>query len=136
MKKMTAFSKPNLDTHKVSLPEKLTFVSKNKEEVNDFVIPHIDAKEGEKYPAVLFIHGGPRWAYGYMFTHLKQCVTSKGMYEIYCNPHGGEGYGEEFLEMIKRWAYVDYERIMEFVESCIEKSLVIDAARFRVSGWQ
>ncbi len=38
-----------------------------------------------------------------MFTHLKQCVTSKGMYVIYCNPHGGDGYGEKFLEMVERW---------------------------------
>ncbi|AUA35968.1 peptidase, S9 family [Clostridioides difficile] len=134
MKKMTAFSKPYLDTHKVSLPEKLTFVAKNKEEVDGFVIPPIDAKEGEKYPAVLFIHGGPKWAYGYMFTHLKQCVTSKGMYVIYCNPHGGDGYGEKFLEMVERWGYVDYEHLMEFVDTCIEKYPGIDADRLGVAG--
>ncbi len=33
MKKMTAFSKPYLDTHKVSLPEKLTFVAKIKKKL-------------------------------------------------------------------------------------------------------
>ncbi|MFL8799760.1 MULTISPECIES: prolyl oligopeptidase family serine peptidase [unclassified Clostridioides] len=134
MKKMTSFSKPYLDSHKVSLPEKLTFVAKNKEEVDGFVIPPIDAKEGEKYPAVLFIHGGPKWAYGYMFTHLKQCVAAKGMYVIYCNPHGGDGYGEEFLEMVERWGYVDYDHLMEFVDTCIERYPGIDADRLGVAG--
>ncbi len=56
------------------------------------------------------------------------------MYVIYCNPHGGDGYGEKFLEMVERWGYVDYEHLMEFVDTCIEKYPGIDADRLGVAG--
>lgn len=134
MEKMTEFSKEYLDTHKVSYPEKLTFTAKNGEDVDGFVIPPIDADSSKQYPAVLLIHGGPKWAYGYMFTHLKQCITANDMYVIYCNPHGGDGYGEKFLEMVERWGYVDFEHIMEFIDTCLEKYPGINPERLGVCG--
>ncbi len=40
------------------------------------------------------------WLYVYT---LEAVCNIKGMYVIYCNPHGGDGYGEKFLEMVERW---------------------------------
>lgn len=134
MKKMIVFFELYLDIYKVLLFEKLMFVVKNKEEVDGFVILFIDVKEGEKYFVVLFIYGGFKWVYGYMFIYLKQCVILKGMYVIYCNFYGGDGYGEKFLEMVERWGYVDYEYFMEFVDICIEKYFGIDVDCLGVVG--
>ena len=123
-----------MGTHKVSLPEKLTFFASNGEEVDGFVIPPVDEDKTKKYPAVLLIHGGPKWAYGSMFTHLKQCLAARGMYVIYCNPHGGDGKGNSFLEMVDRWGCEDYDQIMEFTDECIRLYPGIDENRLGVTG--
>lgn len=132
--KLTDFSSDYMGTHKVSLPEKLTFFASNGEEVDGFVIPPVDEDKTKKYPAVLLIHGGPKWAYGSMFTHLKQCLAARGMYVIYCNPHGGDGKGNSFLEMVDRWGCEDYDQIMEFTDECIRLYPGIDENRLGVAG--
>lgn len=133
-KRLTDFSRNYMETHMVSLPQKVTFTASNQEEVDGYVIPPVKIEEGKKYPAVLLIHGGPKWAYGYMFMHLQQCLAAEGMYAIYCNPHGGDGKGNAFLEMVDRWGCEDYEQIMEFVDECIRRYPGIDETRLGVTG--
>ena len=133
-KKLTEFSKDYMETHLVSRPEKFTFRAKNGEDVDGFVIPPVEKEEGKAYPAVLFIHGGPKWAYGSMFTHVMQCMAAKGMYVMFCNPHGSDGYGDKFLEMVKEWGSVDYQHVMEFTDECLKRYPDMDEKRLGVTG--
>lgn len=133
-KKLTSFSKDYLEGHIISIPEKFTFRAKNGENVDGFVISPIEKQEGETYPAVLFIHGGPKWAYGNMFTHIMQCMAAEGMYVMFCNAHGSDGYGDKFLEMVQEWGNVDYEHIMEFVDECLKRYPDIDEDKLGVTG--
>lgn len=132
--KLTSFSEDYLSTHDISTPEYISFTASNQEQVEGFIIPPAGFDNSKKYPGVLFIHGGPKWAYGRMHMHLFQCLAAKGMYVFYCNPHGSDGYGEHFLEMVKQWGKVDYDHLMEFTDECLHRYPNLDENRLGVSG--
>lgn len=132
--KLTDFSGEYLSTHKISVPEYVSFTAKNNEKVEGFIIPPVDFNSTKKYPGVLYIHGGPKWAYSKAHMHLFQCFAAKGMYVFYCNPHGSDGYGERFLEMVRQWGQVDYNHLMEFTDECLRRTPNLDENRLGVTG--
>lgn len=132
--KLTDFSGDYMSSHTISMPEYVGFTAKNQEKVEGYVIPPADFDASKKYPGILFIHGGPKWAYGKMHMHLFQCLAAKGMYVFYCNPHGSDGYGEDFLEMAKEWGQVDYRHLMDFTDECLHRYPNLDGNRLGVSG--
>lgn len=67
------------------------------------MMPH-DAKKGEKYPAILYIHGGPHPFYHYGLTMEFQMLAAKGFAVLYCNPRGSSGYG---------WTHENYQRSID-----------------------
>ncbi len=132
--KLTDFSGKYLSTHKISMPEFISFTAKNGETVEGYIIPPADFDGSRKYPGVLYIHGGPKWAYSKTHMHLFQCIAAKGMYVFYCNPHGSDGYGERFLEMVRQWGRTDYDHLMEFTDECLRRYPNLDKARLGVTG--
>ncbi len=53
-------------------------------------------EEGESYPTILEIHGGPHLAYGPQFSAELQRYAADGYVVFYDNHRGSTGYGEEF----------------------------------------
>lgn len=132
--KLTDFSGKYLDAHKISMPEYISFTAKNGEKVEGYIIPPADFDSTKKYPGILYIHGGPKWAYSKTHMHLFQCLAAKGMYVFYCNPHGSDGYGERFLEMVRQWGKADYDHLMEFTDECLLRTPNLDKDRLGVTG--
>ena len=78
-----------LDEVKLSEPEDFFFSTLDGEShVHGFVMMPHDAKKGEKYPAILYIHGGPHPFYTYGLTMEFQMLAAKGFAVLYCNPRG------------------------------------------------
>ena len=87
-----------------------------------------------KYPAILEIHGGPLVQYGNLFMHEFYYLASKGYVVFYCNPRGGQGYGEKHSKAIdNRWGTKDYEDLMKFTDLVVRKPY-IDKDRIGVTG--
>ncbi|MFW5697914.1 MAG: prolyl oligopeptidase family serine peptidase, partial [Fimbriimonadaceae bacterium] len=101
--------------------------------------PH-DYKEGQRYPLMLNIHGGPygqdmdHWSVHW--AHANQILCEKGCFVLCPNYHGSSGYGQAFGASIRDGHYYDYplEDIRNGVDHLIEKGLV-DAERMGTSGW-
>ena len=53
---------------------------------------------------------------------------------LFCNPHGSDGYGDDFLDLTERWGSTDYEQVMEFTDECIKRYPGIDKERLGVTG--
>ena len=53
-------------------------------------------QEGQRYPLVLYIHGGPHSAYGEGWFDEFHNLTGAGMFVLYTNPRGSSGYGADF----------------------------------------
>jgi dipeptidyl aminopeptidase/acylaminoacyl peptidase len=88
----------------------------------------------KKYPSILEIHGGPRVQYGNFFMHEFYYLAAQGYVVYFCNPRGGQGYGEQHSKAIwNDWGGADYEDITAWVDYMAQKSY-IDKARMGVTG--
>jgi len=90
--------------------------------------------ESEKYPSILEIHGGPQAQYGNFFMHEFYYLAAHGYVVHFCNPRGGQGYGEEHTKAIwNNWGTADYDDLMAWVDFVQQKSY-IDPERVGVTG--
>jgi dipeptidyl aminopeptidase/acylaminoacyl peptidase len=91
-------------------------------------------QEGERYPLVLYIHGGPHSAYGEGWFDEFHNITGAGMFVLYTNPRGSSGYGADFTYSTRgRWGMEDYEDLMKAVDIAIQRPDV-DPERLGVTG--
>jgi dipeptidyl aminopeptidase/acylaminoacyl peptidase len=91
-------------------------------------------QEGEEYPLVLYIHGGPHSAYGEGWFDEFHNLTGAGMFVLYTNPRGSSGYGADFTYSTRgRWGREDYEDLMKAVDIVVEREDV-DGERLGVTG--
>ena len=89
---------------------------------------------GEKpYPLILYIHGGPKGMYGYMFHPEIQLMVSEGFAVAYANPRGSDGYEEEFADIRGRYGEDDYKQLMAFLDHVISE-YPVDQNRLGVTG--
>lgn len=124
-----------LDEVALSEPEDFFFSTLDGEsQVHGFVMPPLGAKEGQKYPAILYIHGGPHPFYTYGLTMEFQMLAAKGFAILYCNPRGSSGYGwthENYQRSIDGSAYYD---LLQFVDEACRRFDFIDTDRIGVTG--
>ncbi len=90
--------------------------------------------EGDKWPAVLEIHGGPKTAYGHAFMFEFHYLNSLGFAVIFMNPRGSAGYSEDFATQIRgHYGDRDYRDIMEGVDYVL-KNYPVDEHNLFVTG--
>ncbi|MGO4408942.1 MULTISPECIES: prolyl oligopeptidase family serine peptidase [unclassified Brevundimonas] len=90
--------------------------------------------EGQKYPLILEIHGGPFAAYGPHFATDNQLFGAAGYAVLSVNPRGSTSYGEEFANLIHHdYPGHDYDDLMSSVDAVIAKG-VADPDRLFVTG--
>lgn len=131
---LTAFHESGLGTFDLSRPEHLVFTSSDGSEADGWVVPPANYVPGNKYPAILNIHGGPQLRFygGFNFAH--QVWAADGYFVMYCNPHGSIGDTAQFSNLRKRYGTIDYEDIMKFVDTVLERYEAIDEKRMGVTG--
>lgn len=102
--------------------------------VQGWIVKPPGFEEGERYPLVLEIHGGPFSAYGPHFSAEVQLYAAAGNVVLYTNPRGSTSYGEEFGNLIHH-AYPgdDYHDLMSGVDAVIDQGYV-DEDRLYVTG--
>jgi dipeptidyl aminopeptidase/acylaminoacyl peptidase len=94
--------------------------------------PGFDPKK--KYPCIIEIHGGPQTQYGFYYMHEFYTFAAKGYVIAFCNPRGGQGYGEKHTRAIwGDWGKNDYVDIMAWAD-LLEKEPYIDPKRIGVTG--
>jgi dipeptidyl aminopeptidase/acylaminoacyl peptidase len=87
-----------------------------------------------KYPSILEIHGGPRVQYGNFFMHEFYYLAAQGYVVHFCNPRGGQGYGEAHAKAIwNAWGTADYDDIMAWTDY-VKRRPYIDGRRMGVTG--
>ena len=118
----------------LSAPERLTFTTREGITIEGWVIKPVGFEEGKKYPAILDIHGGPKTVYGEIFFHEMQYWANEGYAVFFCNPRGSDGRGDEFADIRGKYGTIDYEDIMKFTDTVLEKCPFIDVERIGVTG--
>lgn len=78
-------------------------------------------------PLIVFVHGGPKGAYGNCLYFLGQLLAQEGFYVLYTNPRGSDNYDENFaLAVKKKTGLEDFSDIMHGVEAIKKKEDITD----------
>ncbi len=118
----------------LATPEEFTFTGADGWELQGWVMRPAGAATEEALPAVLQIHGGPAYMYGYSFFFEFQLLAAQGYAVVYSNPRGSTGYGRVFCHAVTHdWGGKDYEDIMAGLNAAIARG-GIDGARLGVAG--
>jgi dipeptidyl aminopeptidase/acylaminoacyl peptidase len=122
-------------------PERFTAISPDGSEVEAWIMRPAGFQEGEKYPVLLNVHGGPFTQYGNRFFDEFQVYTGAGYVVVYSNPRGSSGYSEEWGRAIMGptnggpgWGSVDYEDCISVVDEAIKRFEFCDPDRLGVIG--
>jgi dipeptidyl aminopeptidase/acylaminoacyl peptidase len=137
-RKVTEMNKGLLRRLKISEPEEFWFTASDGVEVQGWIIRPHDYIEGETYPTVLQIHGGPHSAYSFTLdpaVHEFQVLASHGYAVVYANPRASVGFGEKFSRAVSgHWGERDYLDVMEAMDYVIETYPFVDGSRLGIAG--
>ncbi|AJC73200.1 peptidase S9 [Pseudothermotoga hypogea DSM 11164 = NBRC 106472] len=78
-------------------------------------------------PLIVFVHGGPKGAYGRCLYFMGQLLAQEGFYVLYTNPRGSDNYDEGFALAVKeRTGLEDFKDILSGVEELKRREAVTD----------
>ena len=134
-RRFTGFNDRLLKGLELSVPERFTFRNGLGDEVDGWIIKPPGGERGDRYPALLEIHGGPRGTYGDGMLHEVQVLAAEGYAVFYTNPRGSAGYGEDFAEAVMRhYGECDYEDLMLFTDEVLRRFDYVDDKHLGVLG--
>lgn len=109
--------------------------SSDKKELDGVVTypPGFDARQ--KYPLVLYVHGGPNSSSKETFNPMVQCLAAQGWVVFEPNYRGSDNMGNAFYASIYKDAGAGPGRdVMAGVEM-LQKRGFVDSSKMAVSGW-
>lgn len=133
-KTLTFSNKDLLDQVYVVEPELVPFNAADGWQEYGWMMKPVGYRQGQKYPAVLEVHGGPHSMYGYTFFLEFQLLAAAGYAVIYTNPRGSQGFGQDFVKaVIGDYGGTDYSDLMTWVDKAVSLGF-IDESRLGVTG--
>jgi dipeptidyl aminopeptidase/acylaminoacyl peptidase len=130
-KKVTSFNSDVYEHLRILAPEHVSFKASDGEQIEGWVM----TPPGKgRLPAVLYVHGGPKTAFGYSFMHEFQAFAGAGYAVIYFNPRGSDGYSEEFGDIRGRYGTRDFDDLMEGLDYVLRHHPRIDPSRLAIAG--
>ena len=114
---------------KFQMPEEIRLPNGDGGTVQTWVLRPPDFDANRRYPAVVYVHGGPALQYGGKSAplHEHQWLAANGYVVLFSNPRGSKGYGEAHTLAIKGYwgkkdwtdvqAVADYGASLPYVDS-------------------
>jgi len=131
---VTFFNDEWIGSHSYSAPEYHEFIASDGYEIHGWMMKPVGYEPGNKYPAILHIHGGPRTVFGDVYHHEMQVWANAGYFVFYCNPRGSDGRGNDFGDINGKYGTVEYQNLMDFTDEMLAKYPDIDPKRVGVTG--
>jgi dipeptidyl aminopeptidase/acylaminoacyl peptidase len=115
--------------------KEINFSSWDGTPIHGFLVKPVGYREGERYPTILWIHGGPVAQFDHSFSFTAHLFAANGYAVVMVNPRGSSGYGQAFSEILfADWGNKDYEDVMAAIDHVIEEGYA-DPERLGVGGW-
>ncbi len=132
---LTSFNSTYLEEVELVEPEAIVYKGATDWDVHGWLMKPAGYVEGEKYPLIVEIHGGPHAMYANTFFHELQLLAAQGYGVLYVNPRGSHGYSQEFVDAVRGdYGGGDYEDIMAGLDYVLEENDWIDTNRLGVTG--
>jgi len=136
IKQITSINKPIYDNIRMGKVEEKYIRTKDKKDLQMWVIYPPDFDQAKKYPALLFCEGGPQSALDQFWSYRwnMQMIAAKG-YIVYApNRRGVSGFGQEWKEQISG----DYggKNMQDYLDAtdAMAKETYVDAKRMGAVG--
>lgn len=108
--------------------------SRDKAELDAWMVLPPDYAPGQRRPTILEIHGGPHSSYGPFFSTDMQLYAAAGYVVLYVNARNSTSYGEAWARHTNREeVFSDYEDFISTVDAAIALG-VADPQRLYVTG--
>jgi dipeptidyl aminopeptidase/acylaminoacyl peptidase len=135
LKKLSSFNASYVKSREIGETTHFTFKDREGTELDGFVLLPPDYDPEKRYPGILTVHGGPRYAYGLGFFHEFQYFAGKGYVVFFCNPPGGSGKGDAFADILgDKFGVRDYNALMDFTDEVLKRYPSIDPERIGMTG--
>ncbi len=119
----------------LSLPETFSVRTGDHWDVQGWIMYPVDYEEGQSFPLILEIHGGPHAMYGHTFFHEFQLLAAEGYGVLFSNPRGSHGYGQAFADACRRdYGGKDFEDLLAILDHAVESYEFVDRNRLGVTG--
>jgi dipeptidyl aminopeptidase/acylaminoacyl peptidase len=105
--------------------------------VHGFLVKPPNWREGQKYPVVFLIHGGPQgaWLDNWGGRWSFQLFASTGAAVVAINPRGSTGYGQAFTDGVTQdWGGKVYEDLMKGLDAALVQYPWLDSTRMAAAG--
>lgn len=125
IRKLVDVNEDVLTEVKLGEAEELWFKSKDGWDIQGWLIKPAEFDPSQKYPMLLWIHGGPWSMYSVAFNWDWQNFAANGYAVLYTNPRGSTGYGQDFVNGIQ-YSYPgkDYDDLMGGVDAALAKGFI------------
>ena len=142
LRKLTGHNDALLAELQLGATEDMSFKSKDGAEIHGIMIKPPAYEAGKKYPAVLWIHGGPNGQdehaldFGlYPLMVERQLFAAQGYVVLAINYRGSSGRGAEFTRSIfADWGNKEVADLLAGVDYAVQKG-VADPVRLGIGGW-
>lgn len=132
---LTSFNEAYVNEVELVEPQAIVYKGAKEWDVHGWLLKPAGYKEGQKYPLVVNIHGGPAAMYANTFFHEMQLLAAQGYGVLYVNPRGSHGYSQAFVDAVRGdYGGGDYEDIMAGLDYALAENDWIDADRLGVTG--
>ncbi|MEW6366314.1 MAG: S9 family peptidase [Acidobacteriota bacterium] len=133
--RLTFFNKPVEEEVDIRPAERMRITGAGGEPVEVFVVKPHRFDPNKKYPLILNVHGGPQLQWLDSFRGDWQIYPGSGYIVAFPNPHGSNGYGQEYTDSIGGdWGGAVYEDIMKVADH-LSKLPYVDKNRMGAMGW-
>lgn len=132
---LTTFNETFENEVELVSPEAIVYEGAEGWNVHGWLMKPAGYVQGEKYPLIVEIHGGPHAMYANTFFHELQLLAAQGYGVLYVNPRGSHGYSQQFVDAVRGdYGGGDYEDIMKGLDSVLAENDWIDENRLGVTG--
>jgi dipeptidyl aminopeptidase/acylaminoacyl peptidase len=115
--------------------ENFTSRSKDNTEVHGIIVKPASFATGQKYPTILYIHGGPNGQDAHNFSFDRQFFAANGYVVVSVNYRGSAGRGSAYQKSIfADWGNKEVVDLIGAVDHMIAAG-ISDPARLGIGGW-
>jgi dipeptidyl aminopeptidase/acylaminoacyl peptidase len=141
---LSRFGRAFAEARALAQPERFVVTSTGGAQVEAWIMRPVGFAEGERYPTLLSIHGGPFTQYGNRFFDEFQIEAGAGFAVVYCNPRGSSGSSQAWGRAVRwpecevepgsGWGGADYDDVMAVIDAAVERFRLVDPDRLGVLG--
>jgi dipeptidyl aminopeptidase/acylaminoacyl peptidase len=128
---LTTFNEEVYSELEILSPEYFSFKASDGTAIDAWIISKDRTK---KNPTIVYVHGGPKTAFGNAYMHEFQTFASKGYAVLFANIRGSDGYSEDFTDIRGHYGDRDFQDLLELVDHAGKKFSFIDKDRLGIAG--